>query len=392
MTGKIKLKNNNTTFKESYTYIKSMWALWLSMFCIFVGMTSLWPALPFLVLQFGASPFELGLFIAALPLTGWVAAIIFGRLSDIYNRKTVLLVVISLALIFHSSYYFANSLFVLLLLRLFHGIGGATLGCLQSLLVETTPAKHKSTGLATLGIIFGFGLILGASTTAILVSYDISIKTIPLIGGSIMAVGSLIFAIFFKYKNSQVISHKKTKDKVHWQSLWPYLGVFFILGIGFTGIEGTFALWANQIFSLHAGNVGIILATSAFANILGHGFVGGLSKKIESKTIALIGLLVLALGTIQLISHNYIFMVYLGMGLLGFGMGLFLPSQQNLISSIAGKSTGTVMGTNQSLQQVARIIGPPLAGFIYQNLHTSAPFVLMGTIAICLTIYGIRNW
>lgn len=383
---------NKDSFKDSYQYLKSMWPLGLSMFCIFIGMTSLWPALPFLALQFTDSPFELGLFIAALPLTGWFAALVFGRFSDRFNRKTVLLIVITCALIFHSSYYFANSLTSLLVIRLFHGIGGATLGCLQSLLVEKTPKQYKAIGLATLGIVFGCALIIGTLTTAVLISFDFPVQTIPLFGGMIMAVGSLIFAVFFHYEKPKTKNQKQTKESIAWASLWPYLGVFFLLNIGFTGIEGTFALWASQIFSLHAGNVGIILATSAFANILGHGFAGSLNKRMGSKKIALIGLLVLAFGTVHLISHYFIFMVYIGMALLGFGIGLFSPSQQNLISGIAGRSTGVVMGANQSFHQIARIIGPPLAGFMYQSIHTSMPFVLLGVITVSLTIYGIKKW
>jgi len=67
------------------------------------------------------------------------------------------------------------------------------------------------------------------------------------------------------------------------------------------------------------------------------------------------------------------------MTLLALGSGFIQPAINGTLSILAGsEEQGEVMGVNQSLSALARILGPPAGGYLYQSWSPSAPFVLAG--------------
>jgi DHA1 family tetracycline resistance protein-like MFS transporter len=66
---------------------------------------------------------------------------------------------------------------------------------------------------------------------------------------------------------------------------------------------------------------------------------------------------------------------------------MFEPSSGALISAAAGpKQQGRVQGASQSMQSIARIIGPLAASFLYQY-GPGMPFLLAGVLSIIGFIY-----
>ena len=65
----------------------------------------------------------------------------------------------------------------------------------------------------------------------------------------------------------------------------------------------------------------------------------------------------------------------LGVTLLGLGNGLANPSLNGSISLLSGKDVqGSNLGVSQSLSSMARILGPPTGGAIYQHIGPWSPF------------------
>ena len=61
---------------------------------------------------------------------------------------------------------------------------------------------------------------------------------------------------------------------------------------------------------------------------------------------------------------------------LAIGLGLIQPSLNSLISRRAGRDEqGQVLGVTQSVGSLARVIGPPLAGYLFAGLGRGSPFL-----------------
>jgi len=84
-------------------------------------------------------------------------------------------------------------------------------------------------------------------------------------------------------------------------------------------------------------------------------------------------------------------MVWSALVLYGIANGLFLPSVSSLVSFEAeADSRGAVMGMFNASSSAGRIIGPAIAGPIYFNVGSSAPFWISAVIAALGAIFLSR--
>jgi len=75
-------------------------------------------------------------------------------------------------------------------------------------------------------------------------------------------------------------------------------------------------------------------------------------------------------------STRHIALVVAALAFLGLGMGLTHPSLQSLASRGAAPGRqGATMGVYQSAGSLARILGPPVAGFLYDAQGIAVPFL-----------------
>jgi DHA1 family tetracycline resistance protein-like MFS transporter len=125
-------------------------------------------------------------------------------------------------------------------------------------------------------------------------------------------------------------------------------------------------------------------------DIVSQGFImPQLLKKLSDAQIARLGMVseIIGYGFVAastLFSSPLLFIV--GMFIFGFGDSIFSPSFNGLVSkSVDSNEQGRVMGGSQSIQSLARIIGPVIGGYIYVTLGHSSPF-FMGMILITVAI------
>jgi DHA1 family tetracycline resistance protein-like MFS transporter len=111
--------------------------------------------------------------------------------------------------------------------------------------------------------------------------------------------------------------------------------------------------------------------------------------KLNDKQIAILGMgseimgyAFIALSALLLFYPLFI----IGMFIFGFGDSIFGPSFNGMISkSVDSSEQGRIQGGSQSIQALARMIGPIIGGQIYVSLGHSAP-AFMGILLIALAI------
>jgi DHA1 family tetracycline resistance protein-like MFS transporter len=72
---------------------------------------------------------------------------------------------------------------------------------------------------------------------------------------------------------------------------------------------------------------------------------------------------------------------------LAIGLGLVQPALNSLISRRAGREEqGQVLGVTQSVGSLARVIGPPIAGYLFAGVGRGSPF-LGGAVVVALAFF-----
>ncbi len=113
-----------------------------------LGTSSITPAFPTIVREFGVSNGQVGLLITVFTLPGILMTPLLGVLSDRYGRKKILVPALLLFGLTGGACAFARDFDVLLALRSFQGIGAAALGTLNVTVIgDTYDGRERSSAL-----------------------------------------------------------------------------------------------------------------------------------------------------------------------------------------------------------------------------------------------------
>ncbi len=91
----------------------------------------------------------------------FIAAPFWGRMSDRYGRRPILLVSLVGSLVANLLWVFSGSFSVLLLSRLLAGAMTGNIAVANAAVADVTTSANRSKGMAAVGMAFGLGFILG---------------------------------------------------------------------------------------------------------------------------------------------------------------------------------------------------------------------------------------
>src|SRR5690242_835930 len=106
------------------TAVGKLVILMVTAFLDMVGILMVVPLLPFYVKDMGAGGLVVGLLVSSFSIAQLLMAPVWGRFSDHYGRRPALIIGLTASAIAYVIFAFANSLWLLFLMRLVQGAGG----------------------------------------------------------------------------------------------------------------------------------------------------------------------------------------------------------------------------------------------------------------------------
>jgi MFS family permease len=170
----------------------------------------------------------------------------------------------------------------------------------------------------------------------------------------------------------------------------------FVLTAAFALMESTFTLFAEHIHGLGPQQLGRMFGLAGLTMlILQGGLIGPLVRRFGEGKLIPYGVSTLAIGLVllPLVPPGWaLIAVFI---LIAIGQGLASPSLQSLISkSTPAEQQGFVLGTNQSMSALARVIGPAAGGLLYTGLDPASPFLAAAAIllgGLLLSVAAVRQ-
>src|SRR5258707_5139533 len=138
-----------------------MAVLFFIVFIDLVGFGIVIPLLPFYAEHFGASPDRVTLVMASYSLAQFFFAPIWGRLSDRFGRRPILLVSLAFSVASYLWLGFADALWMLYAARLLAGAGAGNIAAAQAYVADVTPPEGRAKGMGLIGAAFGLGFTVG---------------------------------------------------------------------------------------------------------------------------------------------------------------------------------------------------------------------------------------
>jgi len=348
-----------------------------------LGLTIILPLLPFYAEKFGASPAVVGLLVSTYAFCQLIAGPILGRMSDHAGRRPLLLVSQIGTLIGFLILAYANALWIVFLSRIIDGLTAGNLSLAQAYISDVTEPKDRAKSFALIGIAFGMGFLIGPAISGYLAQFSYQY---PIFAAAGLSATSILATYFLLPSTKPAASDAATPRKftvLDWGNylryfrqpglaslLWQFLAFAIIFSMYISG----FPLFAERRFQWQGHPFGPkeVGYVYAYLGLLGVILQGGL-----------MGLLVKKFGETMLVRVGF-FLAMLGLGALGFtygiplllvvsavassGTGIVRPALTSLITQKAGRSEqGVVLGLTQSLNSIAAIVAPAIAGILIDH-------------------------
>jgi DHA1 family tetracycline resistance protein-like MFS transporter len=367
-----------------------------------IGFGIVIPLLPFYGTRFGADPQTVTLLMATYSFFQLFMAPLWGRLSDQYGRKPILLLSLAGSVASYLWLGFADALWVLFAARAVHGAGAGNIAAAQAYIADVTTPENRAKGMGLIGAAFGFGFIIGPALGGLLAGPDPdspALSAPAFLGAGLSALAFLGAVVFLKESLPAAARRAARKsrlvavaDALRRPSLRFLLLVFFGIIFAFAGMETTFALWALDKFGWGPRQISFIFTyVGVLSAVIQGGLIGRLSRRFGEERLLVAGTSAIALGLIGIPLSSTVFIVIAASACLAIGMALTQPSVNSLISrQAAAHEQGEIMGVAQSAGSLARILGPAFAGFLFGSFGRNAPYFAGALLMAVVVMVSLR--
>lgn len=367
---------------------RALLILFLTVFIDLLGFGIVLPLLPRYGEQLDADGFTLGLLMASFSAMQFLFAPIWGRLSDRFGRRPILLIGLAGSVVFYALFGFASmyaSLTWMFLSRIGAGIAGATISTAQAYIADSTTPDRRTAGMALIGAAFGIGFTFGPLLGALALTFsETSGSLSPAVGFLASGLSAVALLMAFFMLPESLTPEARPADR-HWFDVdsfrlalaTPAVGslilVFFVATIGFAMFESTLALLSKHAFEMsNKGNLYLFAYVGLVLTLTQGVLIRRLSKRLADETLARIGLVTMIVGMAGMVvvcrTQSWPLLLVV-LALLVVGYAFTTPSVQAMISRRSrSDQQGGILGANQSGSAMARILGP-VVGMVLFGEH-----------------------
>jgi multidrug resistance protein len=339
------------------------------------------PLLPFYAETFGAHAFTVAMLSTSFSLMQFLFAPVWGRLSDRVGRRPIIVFGLLGSCLSYLAFGLATSLTALFAARIFAGIAGANIPTAQAVIADITTPENRAKGMGLVGAAFGLGFIFGPAIGGYLSRFGYAT---PAFFASALSLANFAAAWFLLPETlkpeHRAIERVGRLDALRAALSRPHLPLLLLIGFlvvaAFSGYENTFALFAEARYGFGAESIGYVFAFVGVILVIVQGFlVGRTVKALGEHHIVPVSLAIVAIGLLMIPGTSSVAAMLAANGVLAVGMGFNNPALLALISKhSAAEDQGGVLGLTQSLNSLARIVGPMWAGFSFDRFGVASPY------------------
>ena len=388
----------------------------LSLFVVMLGYGILLPILPYyterLALKDDLDPdlinFHIGMLTSIYPLFQLIFVIVWGRLSDKYGRKSIILVGLIGFITMNLLTGLATSLTMLYVARILGGVfTSSVIPVSNAYLSDITSEKRRTKIMAWSGVSISSGLIFGPVLGGLLSQTNVHLKysfglfhldrfSVPFLFAAVL--GLIVLFIIIKWLNSTAIvakiRKKETKLSVSFSRYFiVLLTLSFVMQFVVTLFETVFSIYGKNELEFNSSQVGIgfMLCGSVMA-ALQPVFATYGEKIMTTKQQITVGLLITGISLVVFPFLRNELSVYGLIILFASGGAMVTPNLLSSVSLISKEDTGRNISIQSSTNSIGQILGPVLGtwllagGFYY-------PFIIAGSVVLIVIglVYYLRQ-
>jgi MFS transporter, DHA1 family, tetracycline resistance protein len=368
-------------------------------FCVIdtLGFGILIPLVPYMATRFSIAPQYITPILGSYSLCQLLAAPFWGRLSDRFGRRPILMSSLAGACASYALLGLAGSVWWLLASRILAGLMAGNISAAFAYASDVSVPEKRAASLGLVGAAIGIGFTLGQPLGGLLAGPDAMSAnfTRPAVAScclSLLAI-ALVHWVLPESHSPEQRAPPESRRRYAWQLLRERPALAYLAAATLTVtfsqaiLESIFAIWAWHRYGFGPRAVGFLLFAVALpALLMQGGLVRVLVPRMGEVRLAAAGILVYVSGLLALGLGANLGVTVTGLLLCGLGLGAYNPSASALASRQSrGHDRGAVLGTYAASASLARVLGPFSSGALYALLGTSGPFL----IGACVTLPAV---
>ncbi len=377
----------------------------LSLFVVMLGYGILLPTLPYYTerlalrdnLDTDLINFHIGMLTSIYPFFQLVFVILWGRLSDKYGRKPIILVGLIGFIVMNLLTGLATSLAMLYVARILGGIfTSSVIPVCNAYLSDITSEKRRTKIMAWSGVAISSGLIFGPVLGGLLSQTNVHLKfsfglfhfdrfSVPFF--FIAVLGLIVLFVILKWlKNTVVVKRVREKSIKFNFTFSNYFVILlllsFVMQFVVTLFETVFSIYGKAELAFNSSQVGIgFMLCGLVMAVLQPVFATYGEKIMSSKQQITLGLLITGVSLIVFPFLRNELSVYALIIVFASGGAMVTPNLLSSVSLLSKEDTGRNISIQSSTNSIGQILGPVLGtwllagGFYY-------PFIIAGLIVL----------
>lgn len=370
-----------------------IWFVLSNLLVVFLGIGLIVPVMPTIMREMGLDGKTMGYLVAAFSLTQLLISPIAGKWVDRFGRKRM--IVIGMFIFGLSELLFAvgHVVELLYLSRFIGGISAAfVMPAITAYVADVTDIKQRPRAMGYVSAAINTGFILGPGIGGFLAEINIRV---PFFTAALLGFIGAVFSILFlkEPEREQVQSEKPIKTeatslKILLQPIFfiPFL-IIFISSFGLSAYETIYGLFLDRQFQFTAKDIAILLILSGVLGTVFQVFLfDGLTRKLGEINLIRVCIFVAAIMMVFMMNVSSFISILLVTLMVFLTFDLIRPALTTYLSKVAGQQQGYISGLNSSFTSVGNIVGPIIAGALF-DYQAYSPYVFsLAVLLISLVI------
>ncbi|MBC8099728.1 MAG: MFS transporter, partial [Armatimonadetes bacterium] len=379
----------------------------MTAFLNLAGIGIIAPVLPFIVGRYTApadAAFVGSLLFTSYSFFQFIASPTLGALSDRYGRRPILLISLLGSAVGYLIFGIGGALWVLFAGRIIDGITGGNLSTIFAYAADITEPQERTRFFGLIGAFSGLGFVFGPAVGFLMYTL-FQTPEAPLFAAAALTLANTVWGYFAMPESLSAEKRAPSINLARLNPLTQLLNVFRIPGVrilllatflwamAFASLQSNLSFLTEQQLGWDAAGTNVIFLVVGIVGIITQGVVvQRILPRFGEARLATAGMMLMGVGfvLIALIPvTKSVALVFISILFTAFGNGLILPTLRSLISAtVSPREQGKIQGGNESIQALARVVGPLCPGYTYTVISASAPYwigagvLLLGAITV----------
>lgn len=353
------------------------------------------PAIPDILGEFGVESARSGLLVAAGSVAGIFVAPVAGLLADRFGRRVILTTCLAIFGVSGGLAALAPTFEILLLARLFQGVGSAGLINLAVVLIgdhwtgaDRTKVIGRNTAVLTVGLA-AMPLLSGAVTEVAGWRITFGIYTVAL-----LTAGAAWWTLDDGRRADTASVFDQIRDAafvLRQPILMATTAAGFVVFMVIFGLFLTVVpVHLADVFGLGAGARGVVISIPAVTSTLAAFNLARISSRISARTVVVVSSIGLMLAFTTIGAAGTLILVVAAALVYGASEGALIPMLQDLnIAAAPEEHRASVIAVWVSFARLGQTVGPLISGAMLGFLSTGSTLVLGASVAGAILILGI---